>query len=184
MPADSIMFNPGVFLVDLNKWRAENVEYRLLSYLKEKNGNVQQSDLGVLNNVLSNDCYVIDPKFNALTILFDFNYQEILNYRKPPIEFYSEDIINTAINNPCIIHYTSSFMSKRPWMKGCQHKYATQWLFYKSKSPYKDSPLRDDNRSKLKMLCYSLAKKLPRRLLILVASIFQVYIRPLKNRFI
>lgn len=184
LSADSIIFNPGVFLVNLNKWRALNVEARLLSYLKKKKGIVQQSDLGVLNNVLSKDCCVIDPKFNAVTILFDFNYQEILNYRNPPIEFYSEDIINTAINNPYIIHYTSSFMSKRPWMKGCQHKYADQWLLYKSKSPWKDAPLMNDNRNKLKMFCYSLAKKLPRSLLILIASIFQVYLRPLKNRFI
>lgn len=181
---ESIMFNPGVFLVDLNKWRSENVEDKLLSYLKEKKGIVQQSDLGVLNHVLSNDCYVIDPKFNAVTIFFDFNYQEILTYRKPTIEFYSEDIINTAINHPYIIHYTSSFLSKRPWMKGCNHRYVYKWLFYRDLTPWVDTPLWKDNRNKLKLLCFALAKLLPRKALIFVASIFQVYVRPLKTKLI
>ncbi|WP_363668011.1 glycosyltransferase family 8 protein [uncultured Succinivibrio sp.] len=182
LTAEAIMFNPGVFLVDLNKWRADNVENKLLSYLKEKKGIVQQSDLGVLNHVLSADCFVIDPKYNAVTIFFDFNYQEMLTYRRPPSQYYSEEIIREATNHPYIIHYTSSFLSKRPWMKGCNHRYVYKWLFYKDLTPWVDTPLWSDNRNKLKLFCYFLAKLLPRKALIFVASIFQVYLRPLKNR--
>ena len=46
LTAEAIMFNLGVFLVDLNKLRADTGEEKLLSYLKEKKGIVQQSDLG------------------------------------------------------------------------------------------------------------------------------------------
>ena len=184
LSSNAIIFNSGIILVDLVKWRALNTESKLLNYLKSKDGKVQQGDQGVLNAILSNDCYCFAPKFNALTTFFDFNYQEMLSYRKPPANYYSDKAISEATNNPYIIHYTSSFMSKKPWMKGCQHKYARQWQLYKNKSPWKDTPLWDDNRSKWKLFCYSLAKKLPRKSLIFVAGIFQGYVRPFKNRFI
>lgn len=176
------IFNDGVLLIDLQSWRSHEIESKLLDFIRLKKGKIQQSDQGVLSAVLSDDCRIIDPKFNAVTIFFDFNYQEILTYRKPPKDYYSEERINEAIKHPYIIHYTSSFMSKRPWMKGCKHRYAYKWLFYKDLTPWIDSPLWNDNRNKLKLLCFALAKMLPRKALIFVASIFQVYIRPIKNR--
>lgn len=182
--SNAVIFNSGVILVNLDKWRKLNTESKLLAFLKAKDGKVQQGDQGVLNAVLSDECFCFAPKYNAVTTFFDFNYQEMLAYRKPPRQYYSDKAISEATDNPYIIHYTSSFMSKKPWMKGCQHKYARQWQLYKNKSPWKDTPLWDDNRSKWKLFCYSLAKKLPRKSLIFVAGIFQGYVRPFKNRFI
>ena len=176
------IFNSGVLLIDLQSWRSHGIENKLLDFIKLKKGKVQQSDQGVLSAVLSEECQLIDPKFNAVTIFFDFNYQEILTYRKPPKEYYSEESIKEATNHPYIIHYTSSFLSKRPWMKGCDHRYVYKWLFYKDLTPWVDKPLWKDNRNKIKRFCYFLAKLLPRKALIFVASIFQVYVRPFKNR--
>lgn len=46
----------------------------------------------------------------------------MLIYRKPP-NFYSKEEIKKAIEDPVIIHYTTSFISRRPWVEGCNHKY-------------------------------------------------------------
>lgn len=41
----------------------------------------------------------------------------MLIYRKPP-NFYPKEEIKKAIEDPVIIHYTTSFISRRPWVEG------------------------------------------------------------------
>ncbi|MCX7726745.1 MAG: hypothetical protein N2053_07835, partial [Chitinispirillaceae bacterium] len=43
-------------------------------------------------------------------LFYDFSYPEMLIYRKPP-KFYSEEEIKMAVEEPVIIHYTTSFLS-------------------------------------------------------------------------
>ena len=50
---DDIMFNSGVMLIDLDKWRRENIESKLLEFIRKKNGKIQQGDQGALNAILS-----------------------------------------------------------------------------------------------------------------------------------
>lgn len=42
---DDIMFNSGVMLIDLNKWKKQNIEERLLNFIARKNGIIQQLSL-------------------------------------------------------------------------------------------------------------------------------------------
>lgn len=176
---DDIMFNSGVMLVDLNRWKKNHVEQKLMKFISKKHGHIQQGDQGALNHVLSRDTFCFDPRFNAVTIFFDFNYKEMLTYRKPVGEYYSKDQIEGAVENPNIVHFTTSFLSKRPWMKGCKHKYCSEWIKYKNVSPWKDEALRNDKRNHWKVYIF---ERLPRAVAITVASWFQAYVRPMKNR--
>lgn len=177
-----VMFNSGVMLIDLNKWKEEKIEDKLLKFIVEKNGKVQQGDQGVLNAVLSSDTFCFHPKYNSVTIFYDFSYEEMLFYRKPP-EFYSKEVIKSAVDNPYLIHFTTSFLSERPWMVGCQHKYKNEWMKYKEMSPWKDSKLWEDNRPKWKKAGQEIFNKLPRKVAIVIASFMQVYVRPFANKF-
>lgn len=116
-PTD-IMFNSGVMLIDLKRWKEQEVEKRLLKFIKSKNGKIQQADQGALNAVLSHDTYCFEPRFNSVTIYYDFSYKEMMVYRKAP-EFYTEEQVKEAVDNPVIIHFTTSFFSRRPWIVGC-----------------------------------------------------------------
>lgn len=181
-PTD-IMFNSGVMLIDLERWKSQKVEERLLEFIRSKNGRIQQGDQGALNAVLSHDTYCFAPRFNSVTIYYDFNYREMLQYRKPP-EFYSEQEIQEAVEHPVLIHYTTSFMSIRPWYVGCKHRYVGQWLRYKEMSPWKDEPLWQLNPSKgLKGLYASAVKRMPRKLAIWVSGLLQAYGRPMVYGF-
>lgn len=175
---NDIMFNSGVMLIDLNRWKVQKIEEQLLNFIGERNGKIQQGDQGALNAVLSHDTYCFEPRFNSVTIFYDFNYREMLIYRKPPKEYYSEDEIKRAVEDPSIIHFTTSFLSKRPWIVGCQHRYVDVWMKYKSMSPWKDAKLWEDNRPRWKKV----TNKLPRGLMIRIAGLAQAYGRPLKNR--
>ena len=137
---DDIMFNSGVMLIDLDKWRRENIESKLLEFIRKKNGKIQQGDQGALNAILSKETFCLEPRFNSVTIFYDFSYEEMMIYRKP-VDFYPREEIELAVREPSIIHYTTSFLSKRPWYEGCQHRYVAEWFKYKDMSPWSDKPL-------------------------------------------
>lgn len=178
---DDIMFNSGVMLIDLVKWRQQEIEDKLLKYIAAKSGRIQQGDQGALNAVLSHDTYCFEPRFNSVTIFYDFTYKEMLIYRKPP-NFYSEVKVNEAVENPSVIQFTTSFLSKRAWMKGCQHRYVSEWLKYKKMSSWKDEPLWEDNRPQWKQIGVKVLMRMTRGIAVRIAGLMQVYGRPFVNR--
>lgn len=178
-----IMFNSGVMLIDLDKWKKEKIEEKLLQFIAKKNGRIQQGDQGALNAVLSHDTYCFEPRFNSVTIFYDFSYKEMMIYRRPP-KFYTEEQVKEAIENPSIIHFTTSFKSLRVWMKGCKHRYANEWMKYKNMSPWRDNELWNDNRPIWKKGCLKIYRCLPDWLTIRFAGVLQVYGRPLKNKLL
>lgn len=180
---EDIMFNSGVMLVDLDKWRKDDIEGKLLSFIKSKNGRIQQGDQGALNAVLSKETYCFEPKMNAVTIYFDFTYDEMMTYRKPP-EFYTREQIEEAVSNPVIIHFTTSFLSHRPWVEGCQHKYVDEWIKYKKKSPWaEEKEWKYRNSKGLKGVYIALIKRVPRKAMIYISGLLQAYGRPFVMRF-
>lgn len=182
-PTD-IMFNSGVMLIDLRQWRERQVEKKVLEFICSKRGRIQQGDQGALNAILSYDTYCFEPKFNSVTIYYDFSYQEMLVYRKPP-EFYSKEEIEIAVKDPVIIHFTTSFLSRRPWVEGCGHKYVDEWMKYKSISPWKDSPLWAYKKATgLKGLYIAAAVKMPRSIMVFLSGIMQAYGRPIGQRIL
>lgn len=178
---DDIMFNSGVMLLDLDKWRRDNVEKKLISFITRKNGRIQQGDQGALNAVLSHDTYCFEPKMNAVTIYFDFTYDELLTYRKPP-RFYTREQIEETVKDPYVIHFTTSFASYRPWVEGCHHRYVGEWLKYKRLSPWKDEPLREYKQNGLKGIYIRIAGLIPRKVMIVVSGWLQAYGRPWMKR--
>lgn len=185
---NDVMFNSGVMLIDLEKWRKQNIEEKLMNFIAKKNGRIQQGDQGVLNAVLSHDTYCFEPRFNSVTIFYDFTYKEMLVYRRPPMiyaegqRFYTEMQVKEAVENPAIIHFTTSFKSKRAWMKGCKHRYVGEWLKYKELSPWKDSELWEDNRTQWKQKALKIYTSLPSWLSVRIAGVMQVYGRPVMNK--
>lgn len=177
MPDDP-MFNSGVMLVDLKRWRKLEIQKQVLDYIISKNGQVQHGDQGALNAVLALDTLYISPKYNALTNFYDLSYDEMMNYRKP-VGFYNKAHVEQAANDPVIVHFTTSFLSKHPWERECEHPYCKQWLDYKKRSPWQNEPLRSPRRSKLGKLYIGLMKHLPRKVMLWISGLLQAYGRPI-----
>lgn len=179
---NDVMFNSGVMLINLKRWKEQKIEEQLLRFIKKKNGHIQQGDQGALNAILSHDAYCFEPRFNSVTIYYDFNYKEMIVYRKPAKGFYKQEEIKKAVEDPSIIHFTTSFLSKRPWIIGCQHRYLNVWLYFKALSPWQSFPLWNDGTNILKNIIIKILKKLPRNLMIELSGLAQAYVRPWKNR--
>lgn len=177
---EDIMFNSGVMLIDLKRWKEKKIEDKLMQFISSKNGKIQQGDQGALNSVLSHDIYCFEPRFNSVTIFYDFTYTDMLIYRKPP-KFYTEVQVKEAVDDPNVIHFTTSFLSNRPWVEGCQHRYVEEWMKYKTMSPWKDSALWKDNCPGWKRRGSYIYKLIPGKIALHLAGIMQAYGRPIRN---
>jgi len=177
--SNDTMFNSGVMLIDLDKWREQDIEKKLLYFIGSKNGKIQQCDQGALNAVLSYDTYCFEPYFNSVSIYYDFSYKGLLKYRKPP-KFYSKKQIKTAIEEPYIIHFTTSFLSRRPWIEGCKHPYVDEWLKFKKMTPWVNKSLwKFKYPQNFQGIYMRLIKFMPRKLTIALSGLLQSYGRPI-----
>ena len=75
---------------------------------------------------------------------------------------YEEKDVIEAMDKPGIIHFTNSFASERPWVKGCEHKYVDEWMKYKKNTEWKGSPLWESNKDVARKLSRMIYRILPR----------------------
>lgn len=173
------LLNSGVLLIDLFKWRANHFEDKLLNIILKYKGHIPQGDQGALNVALAGQILPFNPKFNAITLFYDFSYSDMMLYRKPPTGYYSRDEVTAAKNQPAIVHFTSSFLSVRPWVKGCTHPFVNEWLTYKQLSPWKDSILADPiNLKWWKQIYINFYRIAPKVLSVRISGFLQAYGRP------
>lgn len=170
--------NSGVLLIDLNKWHEEE----FMDFLKAHINAVTYPDQDVINGVCSEKMLCVHPCYNCYTALFDFSYKDLMVFRQPK-EYYSESEIAQAKKSPAIVHFTSSFLSVRPWVKGCEHPYSSEWTRYKNMSPWSDMPPMNDNRPRKKKIAAAIYKMLPRKIAVNLVGLLHARVLPmLKGR--
>lgn len=173
-----MMFNSGVMLIDLEKWRKFGIRNKIINFIKDKHGNIQQGDQGVLNGVLCHYAKVISPKFNMVSIFYDLTYKQIMKYRRP-VNFYSKDEIENAKNSPIIFHYTSSFYSLRPWQV---NDFKTDAFRRKWEKVRRTTGWSINNFNRDIPIVKKLLNMIPKGLLVEIAAPIQIYLRPLNKR--
>lgn len=175
---NAVMFNSGLILIDLEKWRNNNVEEKLIEFIRSRNGKVQQGDQGVLNAALSGKEKILTPEYNLVSLIEMMDYKDIIKYRKP-VNFYSRSDILRAKKEPVIIHYTSGFYVIRPWITNSNHPQKDDWLKYKQISPWKNRRLERNVKSSYYIKLFHL---LPFKIALSIAGFLQAYVRPYKNK--
>lgn len=133
-------YNAGVLLINLKKWRNDNVEQKFIDFINKKNGSVIHHDQGVINSVLGNQALKVPLKYNVMTIHYFLNRKKLLEFFSEKAEFYSEQEILEAKSNPVILHFTPSFTT-RPWVKNCKHPKKSLYYKYLNNSPWRDLEL-------------------------------------------
>lgn len=174
---DDIYCNSGVLLINLERWRESDFEL----FFNKFNSVIKYPDQDVINGVCSKKLLKLDLQFNCYTSIFDFTYKDLLKYRKPS-KYYSEKEVDEAKSNPAIVHFTTSFLSLRPWVEESKHPYVNEWLKYKDMSPWKDVPLKKDNRSGKKKTAVKIYKALPNSLAVNFAGLLHAKIVPMVKR--
>lgn len=183
-PASGTYTNNGVLLIDLQRWRERNIEEAFLNYISNCHGSVTYVDQGVFNGVLGGSGLVMEiaPKYNALTILFYFTYDELMRLRRPRHPM-NRQTFEDAVNDPYILHFQTCFMSSgRPWNPGNDHPFVHEYLQCKERSPWRDMPLYEDNQKAAKKWMTQAAKHMPRCIMIAGMSVLHTKVYPCVRR--
>ena len=137
--------NSGFLLMNLVKIRKDGGLNKMIGVIKKYGGQVQHHDQGVINAAFNNDVFYLHPKYNTMTSFYDFkDVQSIENYYGAT-QYYCQDEIDEAKNNPVFIHFTPGF-SKRPWIKGCRHPLQNKYLKYLAMTSWKNELVQEDIR--------------------------------------
>lgn len=172
--SDRILLNAGVLLMNLNYIRQNNITQRFIDCLSTYE-NLEYLDQDVLNIVLNNDEKLILPlNYNAYSILYYFDYKEILKLRKPN-NFYLEDNVESAKRNPAIVHFTTCrYDYGRPWNCENNHPLKSEFILNLRKSGFEDELSHIQKNIFIKIV-----RILPKKVSILISLLINQYIKPL-----
>ena len=104
LPPDAKYFQPGVMLINLDKWRADQISTLCLQYLKTHRDCIRWHDSDVLNAVLAGKWGELDPRWNQTPDIYLFPA-----WQASPL---SEQSFNQLLHDPYIVHFASR---KKPW---------------------------------------------------------------------
>ena len=128
-------FNAGVLVINLNKWREDNISRKVINYLEQNRENVRYWDQDGLNAVLFDKWSELDPRWNQMTHIYHYP-----SWRESPLD---EETYNQVISEPKIIHFA---WKPKPWHYDGSHPARdiffnyldmTEWSGWRPKNPFK-----------------------------------------------
>lgn len=179
---DDIYINAGNIVLNLEALRAEGMEPVFQEYIKNHT-QLSFVDQAVINACVPNDKKLLLPlRYNTYSLVYYVKYENLKRIKKCKL-YYSKNEVQAALNNPCIVHFTTCFMDgTRPWMENNRHPLIEQYLRYKAQSPWADEPLWKDTRGAAKQLMYKMIRTLPQAFVTSIIGVVHNYILPIKNR--
>lgn len=99
IPEGNYYFNAGMLLLNLDKWRKDEIEKKLFEYLDQHPDKLRFQDQDLLNKVLYSKSLELPLKWNSQYCVGGFKTFEKAEYLE-------------SLKNPAIIHY---IMSDKPW---------------------------------------------------------------------
>ncbi|MGN0470461.1 MAG: glycosyltransferase family 8 protein [Acutalibacteraceae bacterium] len=180
-PNDLKYCNAGMYLIDLKKWREQNVGQQLLNaVLKNADGKhimfFLEQDL--MNLTFYKHIKLLDSRYNMLTSIYYFNYDEIIKMKKP-VSYYTREQIDYAKSKPALFHATTCFyIKKRMWVENSDHPCAKFYFDYRSRTPWANEPPIKDARKLSKKIYAQFWHCMPRCLSVALASAMINHFRP------
>ena len=131
--------NSGVLLIDLKKWRREEIGKKVIEFYQFHEGKLFAPDQDALNGALKEQIFTLPICFNYFNIYDVYPYKTLSELSKPT-KFMSQEDFNHFRKAPTIIHYLGE---ERPWRKGNTHRFKKEYLYYLHKTPWKDTPMEE-----------------------------------------
>ncbi|MEG4345020.1 glycosyltransferase family 8 protein [Microcoleus sp. A003_D6] len=103
-------FNAGVLVINLEKWRADNVGTNALEFITRNRDYLRWHDQDGLNGVLAGKWGELDPSWNQMKAIYDYS-----SWTESP---YTEEAFNQALHHPRIVHFADF---PKPWQPNCKH---------------------------------------------------------------
>jgi lipopolysaccharide biosynthesis glycosyltransferase len=126
-PDEHAYFYSGVMLIDLDKFRSNDISGRVLDYASRHYDNLVWPDQDALNAILYDKCLALHPRWNIQS--------SMINGSTGMSGLPSGEILE-AISEPGIIHYEGT---GKPWQPFCSHPYKDLFWHYVRQTPYRYS---------------------------------------------
>lgn len=114
------VFNSGVLVIDLDKWRRDHIAPKLVSYLQQHKEHVRFWDQDALNVILAHQWGELDYRWNVLTQLFDC-------YPWNAGVVKDRAVYQRLIRHPFIVHFNTA---NKPWHRTSKHPKADLFFHY------------------------------------------------------
>lgn len=174
---DALYVNAGVLLIDMKKWREQECGKKVIKYIEKYNGVIHFEDQGTINAALNSFLVLLPLKYNVMTHNFDMKYKELMRFRNPVLQ-YSPQMIKQAVDDPCIIHFTSSFLTNgRVWNENTNHRKKVIYNQYMKKSTVGEKEYLPSAKNKIKEY---LIKSLPTGVIIVIGYLAHEIIEPIR----
>lgn len=178
LDSENIYINAGVILFNLSAYRNIRINEVINDYIERYRKLICYADQDILNGILKNKTGELSPKYNVMTIYTNYDYNKILSLRKPS-NFYTKEEIENAVNDPSIIHFTTSMLIIRPWFANTNHPWASEFKKYMKISPWNNVKLEYFLFQSMKFKIIKFIKKLPCNLDVYVLGILHAVLKPM-----
>ncbi|BCL38070.1 glycosyltransferase family 8 protein [Nostoc sp. MS1] len=119
---NSPYFNAGVLVMNLPRWREEQISQKIFRYFSEYPEYVRMGDQEGLNAILANNWGKLNPKWNVIAHILDYD-----NWIDSPFKQEIRPIKDDLLHKPYIIHFAGG---EKPWKIGCEHPAQLEWISY------------------------------------------------------
>jgi len=174
---EGIYVNAGVLLLNLKLLREMDVSTEIDKYMTKYLKYINYADQDILNGVFKDKIGILNPKYDVMTIDVVHSYSEILALRKPT-NFYSEQELAVAIDNPTIVHYTTNMIVVRPWFSNSDHPLKDLFYKYAAISQWVDKkyPVMVFSSKEAKII--RIVNKLPHKMSIHILGVMHSLLKP------
>lgn len=129
--------NAGVILMNIEKIRKIDIKKKIDIFIDNYGSKISFADQDILNGIFQNNIGFLNPEYNVMTLIGKYNYNKIIQLRRPTA-YYDKKTIENARKKPIIIHYTTNMKIIRPWFYNSNHIFKDVFLQYLSKSPWRN----------------------------------------------
>ncbi|MBD2605195.1 glycosyltransferase family 8 protein [Scytonema hofmannii FACHB-248] len=119
IPLDYKYFNSGLLVMNLEKWRSENIGKKIIECMKREH---LSNDQDGLNAVLAGKWQELHPKWNQMPRIYEYS-----SWKDSP---FPEPVYNDLLHQPQIIHFSTL---PKPWYAGlrCECTHPKKDLFFR-----------------------------------------------------
>ena len=119
LPAGTRYFNAGVLLMNLRKWRDEEIADRVLSFIRLHRARIVFEDQDALNAVLSGEWLELSACWNAQHPFFH-----------PRLK---RELLLEEIKDPAVVHFSAG---RKPWHWALEHPFKQDYRRYRQQTPW------------------------------------------------
>jgi lipopolysaccharide biosynthesis glycosyltransferase len=116
---DAKYFNAGVLVMNLEKWRTDNIVAQAIECARNKQEFIRWHDQDVLNMILAGKWGELDPRWNQMPQAFTYS-----SWSNSP---FSENVYNNLVSAPYIVHFSSA---SKPWNSRKPHPFHHLFIKY------------------------------------------------------